>query len=70
LYSSQKEDLYNINNDPLERHNLIGQDLDVEVSLMKEAFLFRQRHKDESRIDNYIELDPQLIEKLKKAGYW
>jgi arylsulfatase A-like enzyme len=70
LYTPQKRELYNINDDPSEGNNLSGRELDVEVSLMKEFFLWRERHKKNKREDNYIELNAQLIEKLKKAGYW
>lgn len=70
LYSYGVSELYNINADPLERNNLARQNLDVQTSLMKEFFLWRQHHEKEDVIDNYIKLDPQHYERLKKAGYW
>lgn len=69
VYSPQRSQLYNLNADPQESHNLIGENADVQVSLMKELFFWRERHKKETA-DNYLKLDPELIEKLRRAGYW
>lgn len=70
LYSSQGKELYNINIDPLEHNNLAENNLDIQVSLMKDFFLWREYHKKEEKTDNYLKLDSDMIEKLKKAGYW
>jgi arylsulfatase A-like enzyme len=70
IYAPQAVELYNINDDPLEEHNLIDQRLDIQVSLMKEFFLWRQHHRDQRLRDKRIEIDLQLLERLRKAGYW
>lgn len=70
LYSPSGNELYNINVDPLERNNLIGQKLDVQVSLMKELFFWRQRYEKEDSPGGYINLSSESIEKLREAGYW
>jgi len=70
LYCAQKSELYNINNDPLERANLIERNPDVHIALMKDFLSWRSLHEDKNKADNLIKLDPKLIENLKKAGYW
>jgi arylsulfatase A-like enzyme len=69
LYALERGELYNINDDPSERNNLNEQNLSIQVSLMKEFFLWREHNRRE-RIDNHVKLDTQLLDKLKKAGYW
>lgn len=69
LHSLDGNELYDISNDPFERNNLIGKELDKEVILLKEFFVWREQHKEEKK-GNYFKLDPNLIENLKKSGYW
>ncbi len=69
LYSPQKLELYNLNDDSGESRNLIAENTSLQVSLMQEFFFWREQHK-EDKADNYLKLDPELIEKLKSAGYW
>jgi arylsulfatase A-like enzyme len=69
LYSPEKIELYNLNDDPRESCNVIEENAGLQVSLMKEFFFWREHHK-EDKADNYLKLDPELIEKLRSAGYW
>lgn len=70
LYSSEKTELYNINQDPQEHNNLSRRRLSERTSLMKEFFIWRQSHRKDGNPETYIKLDSDLIDKLKKAGYW
>lgn len=70
LHSFRQDELYNLIEDSLEINNLIGKKTDMYVSLAKKFFLWREHTKEENKIINHVELSSQLIESLKKAGYW
>lgn len=69
IYSSGSMELYDLNDDPGETRNLAKKNTDMQVSLMKAFFSWRQQHKKE-KTDNYLKLEPELIENLRRAGYW
>ena len=69
VYSPEKVELFNLNDDPRESHNVVEDNAGLQVSLMKEFFFWREHHK-EDKADNYLKLDTELIEKLRSAGYW
>lgn len=70
LYSSGSNELYNFNDDSLEKKNLIEQQLDTYITMLKDFYLWREHHREENKRHNQIKLNSQLIENLRKLSYW
>lgn len=70
VHSPDGNALYDLNTDLLEQKDQFKKCLDISIMLMKEFLVWRVRNRISDTKDNHIELSPQLIEGLRKAGYW
>jgi len=69
IYSSGRYELYDLKNDPYESDNVIEDKPEIFLEMMKPLF-FWKTNVCYKYPDNQIKLGNDLVEKLKKAGYW
>ncbi len=70
VHSAGKNELYDLNNDPGEQINLAAQNPQMLVIMLQDFFSWRQAHCNEEKTNNRVEFDQNLIDRLRKAGYW
>lgn len=70
LHSPEGDELYNIDEDPKESNNVYEKNIDMRVLFLQKFFLWREHHRNENDEKNKAVLTSEMIESLRKAGYW
>ena len=70
IAGSSSYELYNIDKDPLEQVNLAPKNPDKVYEMVRELMGILKTTRAERRNPPKITLSPQMIDELRKSGYW
>jgi arylsulfatase len=70
IFMKGEERLYNVKTDPGERKDLAAENKQLTTSMLKDFLNWYQLRKKDVNNGSYVTLDAEMVENLKKAGYW